>query len=210
MTVIVEDQAMFREHMISRVKAVCGSSSQEEVMAFSSYEEADASVDWKRVSTLIVDIHLTGRSGLELSEHYRSENPRGGLMFISGDLREYVLWKALSLSPQGFLNKEESGIEDFDRAYSVVRAGGVYLCKSVRTFASELRKSVFENILSPREIEIFSIIAKGKDDRETAQLLSLSEATVTTHRRNIMRKLGVHSSTELLVEASRLGLRDSH
>jgi DNA-binding NarL/FixJ family response regulator len=60
--------------------------------------------------------------------------------------------------------------------------------------------------LTPAELQVFCVIGDGSDDREAAARLGLSKATVTTHRRNIMRKLGVSSSAKLVREAVRLGV----
>ncbi len=115
-------------------------------------------------------------------------------MFSMYDNPEYVQ-RALEAGASGYVLKDAS-VEALLAAIEAVRAGGTYLSPGLtrRMFRAQAPKPV----LSPRESEILSALARGETSKDIARRLDLSVRTVETHRQNIKRKLALDTPAELL------------
>jgi two-component system nitrate/nitrite response regulator NarL len=98
-------------------------------------------------------------------------------------------------------------VEALVEALRSVASGRGYLSPSLRReMVSQRAAGVLALRLTPAELQVFCVIGDGSDDGEAAKRLAIKEATVQTHRRNIMRKLNVATSAKLVREAVRLGV----
>jgi DNA-binding NarL/FixJ family response regulator len=124
----------------------------------------------------------------------------------------YVL-RALKAGARGYLLKA-SPEADVIAAVRAVAAGNAYFSPSIKKllvedYVMEARRRGVDNsydLLSTREKEILRVLASGKNNREVADLLHISVATVETHRNNIFQKLNLHNLAELILYAVRKGL----
>ena len=124
----------------------------------------------------------------------------------------YVL-RALKAGARGYLLKA-SPEADVIAAIRAVASGNAYFSPSitkllVEDYVVEARRRGIEDsydLLSTREKEILQLLASGKTNREIAELLFISVATVETHRNNIFQKLHLHNLAELILYAVRKGL----
>jgi DNA-binding NarL/FixJ family response regulator len=116
------------------------------------------------------------------------------------------LQQLLSEKKYAFIS-EESTIHDFKKALNAIRNDDQYVCnrlsKHLLNFISIHKESKVKHLLSGdqltrREIEIVSLITQGFTSRKIAQKLSISAGTVDTHRRNILRKLGIRNAAALV------------
>lgn len=110
---------------------------------------------------------------------------------------------------KGFLTKTCDEKEIIDAIYALLRNENTY-CHKVINILTEGRQSVIDDCestgLSEREIEVIRLIANGYTTRQIADKLYRSFHTITTHRKNIMKKLGINSTGELMVYAMNSGL----
>lgn len=107
----------------------------------------------------------------------------------------------------GIVDTLEESLETLIEAIQVVTKGEAYVSPTFRGIVVDrVAPSELWQQLTLAEIRILSLIGDGSDDREVAERIGLSAATVQTHRRNIMRKLNISSSAKLVREAIRLGL----
>jgi two-component system response regulator NreC len=124
----------------------------------------------------------------------------------------YVL-RALKAGARGYLLKA-SPEADVIAAIRAVSSGNAYFSPSitkllVEEYVVEARRRGVEDtyeLLSTREKEILHLLASGKTNREIAELLFISVATVETHRNNVFQKLHLHNLAELILYAVRKGL----
>lgn len=138
-------------------------------------------------------------------------SPQSRVLVISSDSRKDNIAQVLELGVTSFLTKTCSLDEILDAAQAALR-GDKFFCTRVidflleKSFAKETEVNCAPTPLSSREIEIVQLSAKGLIAKEIADVLNLSTHTVYTHRKNIMKKLQINSSSELVLYAVSKGL----
>lgn len=138
-------------------------------------------------------------------------SPQSRVLVISSDSRKDNIAQVLELGVTSFLTKTCSLDEIIDAAQAALR-GDKFFCTRVidflleKSFAKETEVNCAPTPLSSREIEIVQLSAKGLIAKEIADVLNLSTHTVYTHRKNIMKKLQINSSSELVLYAVSKGL----
>jgi len=130
------------------------------------------------------------------------------VLIISSDKNKNSIYEVLSYGIYGFLTKRCKE-EEVTEAIESIQSGKRFFCQSVLDLIVEKQmadKKIEQSTLTPREIDILKLIAKGYTTKEIASEIYLSPHTVNTHRKNMMKKLGVNSATELLIYAINEGL----
>ena len=177
--------------------------------------EAVAAVLKHQPDVVLMDIRMPEMDGLEATRRIIAAQPACGcriIMLTTFDLDQYV-YAALAAGASGFLLKDVSP-EHLAAAVRLVRSGDALLAPSitrrlVERFAphgtgpgapSEL------SALTPRELEVFKLLARGLSNAELAAELTLSEATVKTHVARILTKLQLRDRVQAVVLAYEMGL----
>lgn len=128
-------------------------------------------------------------------------------MIISGRWEEHILLALRKARFNGAIDTTSEPIETVQQALRGMLEGNFYISTTLRPYLiDELPDADGMRELTEGEIRVLRVIGNGSDNQEAAELLGLSEATVQTHRRNIMRKLKVSTSAKLVHEAVRLGI----
>jgi len=211
---MVEDDRDTRARLASSIRA---QASLDLVAEYATGAEALAGLDSRAPDVLLVDLGLPDISGLEVVRFAASRHPDCDILIISIFGDEANVLAALEAGARGYLLK---GSLQHDIAFDIqdIRNGGSPLSpviarqvlKRLRTpgrGGSEKRTGTEEETtLTARESEILNTISRGFSYAETAQMLGISVGTVHTFLKRIYRKLAVHSKTEAVFEASRLGL----
>jgi len=163
---------------------------------------------------MLMDVHLPGGlSGLDATESIARDTPETRVIVLTQyENREYIR-RALRIGARGYLLKR-SAAADLKTAIQTVHAGQRYLHPSVAdelvdlvTTGRSLEDTEDEyDRLTPRERQVFTLLAEGKTSREVARYLSISLKTAMTHRTNLMEKLHLHARSELIRYAVRKGL----
>ena len=159
---------------------------------------------------VIMDIAMPLLNGLQAAERIIRENPRTGVIFLSMHADESYIMKALDAGARGYLLKDNAD-EDFERAIRSVAAGKPFFSPAIAQALLEddvrlMRKRGVQDsydLLTEREREILQLLAEGKSNKEAAAVLNLSPYTVETHRTNLMQKLGLHNTAEIVLYAVR-------
>jgi two-component system, NarL family, invasion response regulator UvrY len=153
-----------------------------------------------------------------LPEHFHQEDiqiihqlsPGSRIVVLSSDQDPRSIYQVLELGVHAFLTKECSK-EQVIRAIDAAARGEKFFCNKVLEVL--LEKKIPKNepdpepaVLSERETEIARLIGQGKSTSEVAAALFISIHTVRTHRRNILKKLGINSVSELVLYAVHAGL----
>lgn len=165
---------------------------------------------------IIFDYNQPDDFGLSTIERLRKTAPNSRLMVISGDDHKESMFQALEAGVQSFLTKNCDEEEIVDAINASVK-GEKFYCTQVidflleKSFAkdSEVTNGPASAPLTDREAQIVQLIAKGFIAKEISSLLNLSVHTIYTHRKNIMRKLELSSTSELVLYAVKTGLVNS-
>jgi two-component system NarL family response regulator len=171
----------------------------------SSTREALLFIETRRVGLVIMDIMLPGRSGLVATREIRRLDPECKILVLTAVAEPTLALEAISAGASGFALKSQSPAE-LRGAIDAVLSGTQYLAPAMkRQLETSDLESGFTGLgkLSRREKEIFDLVVAGYSNKKLAKTLFISERTVETHRTRINRKLGVHSTAELLRFATR-------
>lgn len=174
-------------------------------------EEALREVRVRRPDVLVLDIRMPRRDGLEVLRTIRLEGMTTRVVLLTAELEEEQLVEALRLGVGGVVLKEMAP-QMLLEAVREVHGGGSWLNKgSVSRVLSKLLEreegaKEIAQVLTPREIEIVRMVARGLRNRAVAEQLAISEGTVKIHLHNIYQKLGVDGRLELVVYAQAKGL----
>jgi len=161
---------------------------------------------------VIMDIAMPLLNGLQAAQAIR-ENAPTGVIFVTMHTDESYILKALDAGARGYLLKDNAD-EDIERAIRAVAAGKPYFSPAIsRALLAEdvrlMRKRGVQDsydLLTEREREVLQLLAEGKSNKEAAAVLNLSPYTVETHRTNMMQKLGLHNTAEIVLYAVRKGI----
>lgn len=156
---------------------------------------------------VILDPNSSDNFCLDTFIRIRKENREQKVLIISSMSDERLVQKILENGVQGYLTRE-CDEDELIHAIFAVTSGEKFYCNKVLDIILEKRESVDCNatILTERESEITALIAKGLTNKEIGNQLCLSHHTVHSHRKNIIRKLGVNSVSELTLYALNMGL----
>ena len=211
---LVEDDRDTRARLASSIRA---QASLELVAEYATGAEALAGLDSRAPDVLLVDLGLPDISGLEVMRFAAGRYPECDILVISIFGDEANVLAALEAGARGYLLK---GSLQHDIAFDIqdIRNGGSPLSPVIarrvlkrlqtpgRDSPATKTGAEEETTLTARESEILNAISRGFSYAETAQMLGISVGTVHTFLKRIYRKLAVHSKTEAVFEASRLGL----
>jgi DNA-binding NarL/FixJ family response regulator len=178
--------------------------------------QAIDSVKRFKPNVVLMDIRMPEMDGIEATRRIIQSDgdpPVRVLMLTTFDLDEYV-YDALRAGASGFLLKDTPADQLVD-GIRLVAAGEALLAPSVtRRLIEEFSKGprnrqeqpASVEDLTPRELEVFTLMARGKSNREIAELLVVSETTVKTHVARVLMKLGVRDRVQAVVMAYESGL----
>jgi DNA-binding NarL/FixJ family response regulator len=160
---------------------------------------------------VILDIGMPSLNGLEATRQILKTNPHARILILTLHDSDQVVRDVLNAGARGFLLKSDAA-RDLVAAVEALRRDKTYFTSKVASMVLEgyLKGStgpapaaVSRNRLTPREREIVQLLAEGKSTKEVAVALGLSVKTAETHRSNIMRKLQLHSVSDLVLYAVR-------
>jgi two-component system response regulator NreC len=177
-------------------------------------EAADGRLAVEQVASLapdvvLMDISMPVMNGLDATQEIRRRFPNVRILVLSQyESREYIL-PLLRAGAAGYIAKRARASELVDAIRAVYNEGAFLqpnLARVIVEGVTNASDSEPQSILSEREKQVVRLVADGMSSREIADQLGLSVKTVDTHRANIMEKLGIHSSAELVKYAIREGI----
>ncbi len=159
---------------------------------------------------VVMDIAMPILNGIEATRLIRQQNPNTKVVILTMYQTEEYISEVLKAGAACYVTKDAAG-EELLKAIQAAISGTVFLQPSVAaTLVDQYLRIVTtgetEGGLTPREMEILRLLAKGMSNKALAEHLNLSVHTVRAHRTNIMQKLGVHNTAELINRAMALDL----
>lgn len=161
----------------------------------------------------IIDIGMPLLNGIDATQQIVRKVPETRVLMLSMHSDEAYVTRALQAGATGYMLKDSAG-KDLLKGVAAVAAGQAYFSPAitrlmlddyVRRVAGSGVADRYET-LSEREREIFQLIAEARTNKEVAELLEISPATVETHRARILQKLDIHNTAELVLYAVRRGV----
>lgn len=207
--VLADDHAIVREGL----KRIVGDVAEFEVAG----EAADGTEVMKAVrelefDVLVLDLSMPGRSGMELIKLVKAEKPRIRVLVLSMHQEMQYAVRAIKSGASGYLTKESAPAQ-LEAAIRKIAGGGAYISAEV---AEQLAlgampgasEALPHESLSDREFQVFRMLVAGDAVSDIAGKLNLSVKTVSTHKANLLQKLGLANQTELVRYALKHGLAD--
>lgn len=161
----------------------------------------------------ILDIGLPQLNGIEATQQIVKRAAETRVLILSMHSKEAFVTRALQAGASGYMLKD-SADTDLILGVTSVAAGKSFFSPAVAKIMLDdyvkhlVNKGLTDRYetLSEREREIFQLLAEGRSNKETAELLGISPATVESHRGHILQKLDVHNTAELVLYAIRKGI----
>jgi two-component system NarL family response regulator len=203
--VIVEDQRIVRELLSAMLT---GEPNITVVGQADNGREALELAERLRPDILLLDIALPDLDGIAVMQILRSRRPETRVIALSIHDEARLVEGMIDAGASGYVLKS-AAMDELRQAIRAVAQGETYVSSELRhppPAADTLRAAQAASGLGRRERQVLALLAEGKHSSAIARQLGISVATVDVHRRNIMRKLGLHTIAELTKFAIREGL----
>jgi two-component system response regulator NreC len=207
---VVDDHHLFREGL----SLILSAHPPLEIVGYASTSrDGCEQVEKLSPDLVILDMTLPDSDGIATTHEMLRRRPRTHVLILTMHATEFFVRKALEAGAHGYALKTQTSQELLE-AIDTVGRGGVYLAPGIpgrgepRTSRSNtpVPSSSPLDELSPREREVFDLVMRGLSNQKISHHLCISIKTVETHRTHINRKLGVHSTGQLIRLAAIQGL----
>ena len=182
------------------VKAVLGTQAQSASVEIFDVEKR-LSVQIEKYDPALLIFEYLGNHPVSSDElkTIRKQFPRLKVLVISEDDDTIEIKKRIAVGVEGFLTKKCSGSE-IQLAIETIMKGGRFYCQRILDIMTNQEEALSVE-LTERELQIVRMISKGASSTDMAEKLNLSIHTINSHRKNILKKLGFKSPTELIAYA---------
>jgi len=195
---MVDDHAIVREGLRRILDDTSGINVSAEA---STGEEALELICKEKYDLVLLDISMPEKNGLQTLKEIRKHDRKLPVLMLSMHAEEQYAMRAIKAGASGYLTKDSAS----DQLVSAIRKiydGRKYISKEV---AELLITDIYHDenkqpheFLSDREFEIFKLIVQGKTAKNIARDLSISDKTVSTYRSRILKKMDMHSNSDLI------------
>ena len=196
--VVADDHAIVREGLKQLLSAA---GDLEVVGEAADGHEVIKVVREKDFDVLLLDMSMPGKSGIELIRQVKGEKPKLRILVLTMHEEHQYAIRAIRAGASGYLTKESASRQLLE-ALRKVASGGAFISSEV---AEQLALGAMPDAtraphesLSDREFQIFRLIAAGKSISDIGEMLNLSVKTVSTHKANILQKMNMAGTAELI------------
>jgi len=167
---------------------------------------------------VVMDIAMPLLNGIEATRQILKERPATRVLLVSAHSEDAYIEQVVGLRIAGYMTKQDSALV-LEKAIREAYKGNTFFSACISDRFREIqqhslcgagaRSHHVASILTPREVEIFQLIAEGKANKQSASELGISIKTVEKHRHELTQRLGVHSIAELTRYAVATGVIES-
>ncbi len=162
---------------------------------------------------VIMDIGMPLLNGLDAAAQILRDHERVAIIVLSMYTDESYVVRALEAGAKGYLLKDTAD-DDIEQAIRSAAVGRPFFSPTIANalledymrLMRERRVHDSYELLTEREREVLQLLAEGKSNKEAAGVLNVSPYTIETHRTNLMQKLGLHNTAEIVLYAVRKGI----
>ncbi|MCR5796645.1 response regulator transcription factor [Eubacterium xylanophilum] len=191
--------------VLASLKMIVEADSEIEVVAIgTSGEEAVEKYERYQPDVLLMDIRMSGMSGLDAGEEIIGRYKDARILYLTTFNDEEYIAKAIVIGAKGYIIKQD--FEGIVPSLKTVYEGNLVFGKEIRENLSKIISSDAKNTgptrfssLTPLELEIVKLVSDGYNNREIAEELCLSEGTVRNYISNILSKLEIRDRTNLAI-----------
>jgi len=199
--------------VVQGIYVYLNNSTEYQIVGFAnSIEKAIKDMENIRPTILVLDIKLSGMQNFELSEYVKDKYSDIKIILLSSSPDKESFSKAMQMGASAYLSKNVSK-EEFLLALKQVRKGEQYFNSAIEDMATnyftyhQTRNVNLKLIpLSEREIEVITLFVEGFTYKEIANNLNISTRTVETHKKNILAKLNLKTTVDLVKYALKNGI----
>lgn len=167
----------------------------------------------QRPDVLVLDIAMPKLNGIEVAARAQKIDPPPGVIMLSMHADESYILRSLAAGARAYLLKSATD-EDLLPAIRAVASGKPFFSPAVTAVLVEDYMRTLKtrgltdsyHLLTDREKEVLQLLAEGRSNKEVATLLDVGLSTVETHRANLMQKLNLHNTAEIVLYAIRKGV----
>lgn len=215
---VVDDQAIVREGLMTLLELADG---VQPVAAAATGAEAVRLAAERAPQVVLMDLRMPGLDGVEATRQIRTQQPETEVVVLTTHADDASILHALQAGARGYLTKD-AGIAEITRAVQAAVAGQSVLdplvqarllaaastaeAGSAGTSPASMGPAELPDELTPREAEVLSLIAAGLSNREIAERLVVSEATVKSHINHLFAKIGARDRAQAVHYAYTHGL----
>ena len=196
---VVEDHHVVRQGLVSLLNVVEG---MEVVGEAADGVEAIAQYRKHQPDITLIDLRLPRMSGVDAIQRIRMESPHARFIVLTTYDGDEDIYRALKAGAKAYLLKGMT-TDELIAAIRVVHTGKSHIPQAI---AEKLAERMGVEELTPREMDVLEQIVSGKSNKEIADELGVSEATVKTHINSLLGKLGVTDRTQAATAAIRRGI----
>lgn len=193
------------DHFVVRSGLAASLALEEDMTVIAEADSGDQALDaytQHQPDIVLMDLQLPGLSGIEATQALISADPTARILIFSTFARDEEIHRALRAGALGYLQKSASR-PDLLAAIRAVASGRQSLPPDI---AARLRERDTRPDITPRELEILTLVTQGNANKEIAASLGIAEDTVKQHVSRILQKLAVNDRAQATAEAIRLGL----
>jgi DNA-binding NarL/FixJ family response regulator len=153
-------------------------------------------------SLLILDINMPVLNGIDAAALIKTASPMTKILAVSLHTQLFYVNKMFQMGASGYVSKS-SAREEIMEAIETILNGGKYICEEVRNIfccqeCATSNTPAGLHSLTPRELEIITLVSKGNSSNEIANILNITLRTVEVHRHNVLKKLKLKNTAALL------------
>ena len=192
---LIDDHQMVREGF----KALIEEEEPDWQVSFeaSSYSECLQNLDDIDIDCFVIDISLPDRNGLEVSQLIGEKLPSAKRIILSMYEEKSYIQRALDLGVDAYLSKRDAAEELITAIHSIFK-NQLFLSPSINThFLKPQKTDTVLNKLTPRELEVFKLLAQGFNAKQVSQVIDIMPKTAHVHRASIMSKLNLTSQIQI-------------
>ncbi len=205
--VVADDHVVVRQGMKRIIEEMPGLEVSGEVGDGSQLMEL---LDGVCPDMILLDITMPNLNGFEATREIRKRWPVIKVLILTMHRRRDYMQHAFSAGAHGYLLKEDSDLELYS-AIDTIKNGGIYVTQQLMGELTQDVSNLYHtanqttDMLTSRERDVLKLVAEGKSSKEVAEILCISVRTVENHRANMMKKLNMNKTAQLINYAIQKG-----